>query len=139
MISWTVALEWLGIVSGVMFIGSLLIVPWLISRLPAQYFLFHRQVVEQSCRPHSILTVSLIVFRNMVGAILLAAGIAMLMLPGQGVLTILIGCSFMDIPGKHHLLEQLVRLSQVRKSLNWIRRKAGKEPFIFGDSGGVDG
>jgi hypothetical protein len=70
--------------------------------------------------------------RNGLGLVLLIAGIAMLILPGQGILTILIGISLMDFPGKFLLLERFVRMKQIRKSLNWMRRKGGKEEFVFG-------
>lgn len=41
--------------------------------------------------------------RNVLGAILLVAGIAMLVLPGQGVPTILISLGLMNFPGKYRL------------------------------------
>lgn len=124
-------LQWLGIFSVVTFIGSLLIVPWLILQMEPQYFIRHRMEVVQRHRHHPVLTVVLFVVRNAFGLLLLAAGLAMLVLPGQGILTLLIGLSFMDFPGKHQLLEKTVQNSKVQRSLNWIRRKGGKEGFVF--------
>lgn len=69
--------------------------------------------------------------RNTVGFGLLAAGTVMLFMPGQGILTMLIGLSFMDFPGKHQLLEKVVQGTRVQRSLNWIRRKGGKEDLLF--------
>ena len=63
--------------------------------------------------------------------LLVAAGLAMLFLPGQGLLTVLIGVCVMDFPGKRGLLQRLVRGPKVQGALNWIRRKRGKEPFAF--------
>ena len=65
------------------------------------------------------------------GLLLVAAGLAMLFLPGQGLLTVLIGVCVMDFPGKRGLLQRLVRGPKVQGALNWIRRKRGKEPFVF--------
>jgi hypothetical protein len=124
-------LQLLGILSGMMFVASLLFVPWLVSRLTADYFIRHRRQVEERRQFHPVLAFILWFLRNVAGVVLLVAGIAMLVLPGQGILTLLIGISLMDFPGKHRLLESFVQLRQVRKSLNWIRRKAGKEEFMF--------
>ena len=71
-----------------------------------------------------------------VGLCLLLAGVAMLFLPGQGVLTILIGICLMDIPGKRYLLDRLVSNPHIQRGLNWVRRKRGKPEFVFAGQGG---
>jgi hypothetical protein len=124
-------LELLGILSIVTFIGSLLIIPWLILRLSPDYFIRHRLKVIERHRRHPVLAIIIFFLRNTVGLGLLAAGTAMLLIPGQGILTMLIGLSFMDFPGKHRLLEKAVQSRSVRRSLNWIRRKGGKEDLVF--------
>ena len=43
--------------------------------------------------------------RNAVGLVLVTAGLAMLVLPGQGIITLLVGIILMDFPGKHRLVE----------------------------------
>ena len=121
----------LGLLSIVTFIGSIVAVPWLIARLNRDFFIRHRQRVEERRRHHPALVVFFSVIRNLAGLLLLAAGIAMLVLPGQGVLTMLIGLSLMDFPGKHWLLERAVANRKVQHALNWLRRKEGKEEFIF--------
>ena len=65
------------------------------------------------------------------GMMLLLAGIAMLVLPGQGIITILVGLSLIPFPGKRRLELFLLSRKTVRSSLNWIRIKANKDPFIF--------
>ena len=127
----TEILQILGIFSGVMFVGSLLLVPWLITRLSEEFFVRHRQQVGQRRKRHPVLAIFLWLLRNGVGVVLLGAGLAMLVLPGQGVLTMVIGLSLLDFPGKQRVLEWCVGLEQVRRSLNWIRRKAGKPEFVF--------
>ncbi len=126
-------LQLLGILSGLMFVGSLLVVPWLVSRLSDEFFIRYRQRVGQRRRRHPVLTFLLWLLRNSIGVVLLGSGLVMLVLPGQGILTILVGIALMDFPGKHRLLERFVKLKQVRRSLNWIRRKAGKPEFVFKD------
>lgn len=67
----------------------------------------------------------------LIGVFLLLCGIAMLVLPGQGLLTILIGLSLIPFPGKHKLEQTILSRKSVRSSLNWIRTKAKKAPFVF--------
>jgi len=65
------------------------------------------------------------------GVILILCGIAMLVLPGQGIITLLIGLSLVPFPGKNKLEQNLLARKSVQSTLNWIRVKANKEPFIF--------
>jgi hypothetical protein len=53
----------------------------------------------------------------------------LLVLPGQGALTILVGLSQTNFPGKYKLLQRIVRQESVYKSLNKIRGFAKKPPF----------
>ena len=121
----------LGLLSVVTFVGSLVAVPWLIGRMRADYFLTHWQTVQARHRRHPALALTVFLARNALGLLLVAAGLAMLFLPGQGLLTVLIGVCVMDFPGKRGLLQRLVRGPKVQGALNWIRRKRGKEPFVF--------
>lgn len=124
----------LGLLSVVTFVGSLVAVPWLIGRMRADYFLTHWQVVQARHRRHPALALTVFLARNALGLLLVAAGLAMLFLPGQGLLTVLIGVCVMDFPGKRGLLQRLVRGPKVQRTLNWIRRKRGKEPFVFAET-----
>jgi hypothetical protein len=124
-------LKLLGIFSFVAFFGSLIAVPWVIGRMKPDYFLTHWQQVETRHHRHPALALVILVLRNGVGLVLVIAGVAMLVLPGQGLLTILIGVCVMDFPGKRHLLDRLWQIPQVEQALNWIRRKKGKEEFVF--------
>ena len=126
----------LGIFSFVAFFGSLIAVPWVIGRMRSDYFLTHWQQLETRHRRHPALGFCIFVMRNGVGSILVIAGVAMLVLPGQGLLTILIGICVMGFPGKRHLLDRLWQVPQVEQALNWIRRKEGKEEFVFPDKKG---
>jgi hypothetical protein len=125
-------LQWLGVISVVTFLASLVVIPWLILRLQADYFIQHRyEQKQQQSRHHPLMRILVLVLRNGIGLLLLAAGVAMLVLPGQGIITLLIGLSIMIFPGKHRLLDKFVENIRVQKSLNWIRRKGHKVPFRF--------
>ena len=123
--------EWLGALSVITFIGSLLVIPWLIGRLPADYFLQHRHKVEERHKRHPLVARLIFVLRNGLGILFLLAGMVMLVLPGQGIITLLIGFSFMDFPKKHALEDALIHRPGVARALNWVRRKQKKQPFAF--------
>ena len=53
----------------------------------------------------------------------------MLVTPGQGVLTILVGLLFLDFPGKFALERRLVQMKPVLAAIVWVRTKAGRPPL----------
>ncbi len=118
----------LGLGSLALLVGTALLIPWLIILLPADFF------ARLPARPfqgrHPVIAILLIIFRNALGAVLLAAGIIMLFTPGQGLLTILIGLALIDFPGKHTLLMRLFSNPRVFNPANRIRRWAGKPDFV---------
>lgn len=118
----------LGLGSLALLVGTALLIPWLIILMPEDFF------ARLPARPfqgrHPVIAILLIVFRNALGAVLLAAGIVMLFTPGQGLLTILIGLALIDFPGKHTLLMKLFSNPRVFNPANRIRRWAGKPDFL---------
>lgn len=128
---YAVVLEWVGALSLLTFIGSLIATPWIIARLPVDFFIRHRQKVEERHRHHPVIARLIYITRNGIGFIFFLAGLAMLVLPGQGIITILIGVCFLDFPRKHHLVEYLIHRPSVIRLLNWIRRKEKKPPFVL--------
>jgi hypothetical protein len=124
-----VLLCWLSAASVLMFVGSLLAVPWLVLRIPADYFLRQRHYADRWKPRHPLLRIGFLAIKNLIGLVLVLAGVAMLVLPGQGILTILVGLIFLDFPGKFALERWLARQPPVRHALNWIRAKAGRPPL----------
>lgn len=119
-------LQILALVSFCTFFLSIILIPWYIGRLPVDYF----SILQQQL-PHRIprRNLALLVLRNLLGSILLAAGVLMLFLPGQGILTILIGLLCMAFPGKYRLVLYLISRKSVQTSLDWIRKKMRRPPF----------
>jgi len=62
------------------------------------------------------------------------AGIAMLVLPGQGLLSILIGVTLLNFPGKYALERRIVGRPAVSRTLNRIRARARRPPLEIPDS-----
>lgn len=120
-------IAWLALGSVITFFGSLILVPVLVAHMPADYFVREKKPFR-SLSPFRIATR---LTRNLCGALLFLMGLAMLFLPGQGILTMLIGITLLDFPGKRDFESRLARLRGVRKSIDWIRKKAKKKPLHF--------
>jgi len=69
------------------------------------------------------------VAKNAAGVVFVLAGLAMLVLPGQGILTILIGLTLVNFPGKRSLEKRIVRQEKVCFAINWMRSRAGRPPL----------
>ena len=120
---WTIGAASLG-----MMLLGLAAVPWIVSRMPRDYFLppKRRPLVRKLPLGLNLL---ILCSKNLLGFACLLAGLAMLFLPGQGILTILIGLGLMNFPGKFTLQRRLVQSPSVMRSLNWIRGRFGQPPF----------
>ena len=71
----------------------------------------------------------LILLKNLLGLALVVLGLVFLLMPGQGVIVILIGVLLLDFPRKKELERWLISRGPILKLANWIRRKANKAPF----------
>jgi len=121
---------WLTGVSVVAFVLSLIIFPLIIARLPADYF------IRPSKRPshRSLQYYSFKLLKNLLGLIFVIIGVIMLFIPGQGILTLILGISLTDFPGKAQLQERIIRMPRVARSLNWLRHRAKRPPFTLPES-----
>ncbi len=123
-------LGWLAVLSVFTFIISLFFIPWIIGRLSPDYFL---RIMEEQ---NSILSMRInmlviLLLKNILALVLLCAGIAMLFLPGQGILTLIVGLFLLSFPGKKKFIALLIKHHTVQQSLNWIRTKRGKQHFLW--------
>lgn len=114
------------------FVGSLIVIPIILVRLPPHYF-DERHPRAWMENHHPILRLVGHVLKNIAGGVFLVAGFAMLFLPGQGILTMLIGVSFLDFPGKRRLEAKLVGQPSVLRTINGIREKFGRPPLTITD------
>jgi hypothetical protein len=117
-------LWWMGALSVVAFVGTLIALPILVARIPADYFRRDRGHASRHQAQSSVLRVLGVLLKNLLGVVLILAGVAMLVLPGQGILTILIGLMLMNFPGKHALERRLVQQPSVLRAINWMRARA---------------
>ncbi|MGH8655096.1 MAG: PGPGW domain-containing protein [Gammaproteobacteria bacterium] len=123
---------WLALFSVITFFGTLFLVPFLVARIPADYFASEQHQTPWRHR-HPLLRGLILVAKNAMGLLLLLAGVILLFTPGQGVITVLIGLMLMDFPGKYALERKLVTQSVVLRSINWLRAKADQPPLFLGE------
>ena len=129
------SLTWQRVVGGTLlfvisFFVSILIVAIVMVKIPANYFSSHYQadfMPNASWFTHW----GVVIVKNVIGALLVIAGIIMLIGPGQGILTILIGLIMMDIPGKRPLEARLISRPAILAAANNLRARYGKEPLII--------
>lgn len=127
------ALGWLAVVSLATFVVSAVVLPWLLTRLPADYFDETTPTAHPRWPRHPALYWSWRLLKNLLGVVLLLAGFVMLVTPGQGILTILGGLWLLDLPGKRRWERRIISRPKVLASINWIRKKAGQQPLSLND------
>jgi hypothetical protein len=116
-------LWWVGALSILMFVGTLVALPIVVARLPADYFRRDPHAPRHHKQSAGLRLLGLL-GKNLLGIVLVCTGVAMLVLPGQGMLTMLIGLMLINFPGKRALEQRLVRQPTVLRAMNWIRAQA---------------
>jgi hypothetical protein len=107
-------------------------------RMSPDYFVAKKPGEESWRLRHPVARILGHVVKNLLGLVFLVAGIAMLFLPGQGVLTILVAIGLLDFPGKRRLERSIVRRPSVHRAINAIRARAGQPPLIVPDEEETD-
>ena len=114
----------LGVGSIVMIVASLIALRFYLARIPADYFEANRR--RRLTGPLSWIVR---ILKNLLGLLFLCLGIAMLVLPGQGILTMLVGITLLDFPGKYRIERRIVLLPGVLKAINRLRARSGQPPL----------
>ena len=101
-------------------------------RLPHDYFACDPKTGDCRPRPRYVRW-PLIVLKNLFGLFLILLGILLSFpgVPGQGILTILMGAMLMDFPGKRRVERWLVTRRGVLKTVNRLRARYGRPPFVL--------
>lgn len=120
------ALATIAIVSIVAFLLGVVVTPIVLIRLPPDYF------VKRESAPSPSLTLGralALVARNLLGLVLILLGLAMLVLPGQGLITLLVGLLVLDFRGKRKWERKLVARPGVLRVINGLRSRARRAPL----------
>jgi hypothetical protein len=116
----------------VTFTVNLVIVSFVLVKIPANYFQRdHSRAFLSDSSP----TVRLlgVIGKNLLGIVLVVLGILMSLpgVPGQGILTILLGIMLLDFPGRRKLEHRLVSRPTVLKAINKLRHRFGKPELVL--------
>ena len=120
---------WLGLLSFLIFIFSLVSIKRLVALIPSDYFVSKKDTKFKS-EYHFIWLISMII-KNIIGYVLIIGGILMLLLPGQGLFTIFIGLMMSNYPGKYYNEKKIIPIASILKTINWLRKQSDKEPIII--------
>jgi hypothetical protein len=115
----------------VLLVGSLWAAHYFLVTIPPKYFTREHQRLVRWRHSHPALRWTLLVAKNLIGGLLAVAGIIMLFTPGQGIITLLLGLSLVDLPGKRALERRIVSRPAVLRVVNQMRAKARKPPLEF--------
>lgn len=111
---------------------SFLMIVIVVVKIPENYFSSH---YEEDFLPDSSFFVrwGAVILKNLLGVLLICLGIVLSLpgIPGQGVLTILLGLIMLDIPGKRPLEARIIKRPSVSSALNKLRARFGKPPLVL--------
>jgi hypothetical protein len=117
-----------------LFLASLLIsfaaIGIVMVKIPANYFSSH---YKQDFLPNSSWAVrwGAVILKNILGLLLIGLGIVLSLpgVPGQGILTILLGLIMIDVPGKRPLEAKIIKRPTVLAAVNNLRGRYNKPPL----------
>jgi len=118
---------WFGSISLFVFLFSLLSIRWLVALIPEDYFIKKRGSKIKT--NNQIGWYLVLILKNLIGYSLILGGIVMLVLPGQGLFTIIIGLMLSNYPGKYSVEKKFIAIPSILKSINWLRKKSNKPPL----------
>jgi hypothetical protein len=93
--------------------------------LPPDAFAKDHQPFDAWRNSHPVIRWTLLIGKNVTGALLIVAGLIMLVTPGPGWLALLIGLALVDMPGKRACERRILRRPAILHLVNRIRAKAG--------------
>ena len=120
---------WLAAGSLASLIIGILTLPFLVTRIPADYFSYEHRRRVMLRRGNPIGRFLLFSIKNAVGAVLAVAGVLMLVLPGQGLLTLAAGLMIMNYPGKYAIEQWLIMRPLVLPAINKLRARYEVPPL----------
>jgi len=130
-----VALTWRKVLVGVLiflatFSINLALVSFILVKLPADHFTRAHKTKFWS-GPNPALSAAKFIGKNIAGVLLVALGIILSVpgVPGQGLLTVLLGIMLLDFPGKHRLEQKLLSRPSIVNTINKLRKRFGKAPL----------
>jgi len=128
-ITWSSILIWAALFVA-SFLINLAIVSFILVKLPADHFAKSRK--RKFMAGYSpVVRVAALIGKNILGVLLVALGVVLSLpgVPGQGLLTILLGIMLLDFPGKHRLEQKLLSRPSIVNAINGLRGRFSKPPL----------
>ena len=132
------ALTWRKVLIGALifvasFLINLAIVSGILVKLPADHFNKKRKTKFWS-GPNPALHAAKVIGKNIAGVLLVALGVVLSLpgVPGQGLLTILLGIMLLDFPGRERLEQKLLSKPSIVNTINRLRARFDKPPLELG-------
>ena len=129
------ALTWQKILVGALiFLASFLInlgiVSAILVKLPADHFSKSRKT-KFWAGPRPAIHAAKVIGKNIAGVLLVALGIVLSLpgVPGQGLLTVLLGIMLLDFPGRHRLEQKLLSKPSIVNTIHRLRERFDKPPL----------
>jgi hypothetical protein len=112
------------------FAVSLAIVSFILVKLPPDYFSKSSERNFLEGHPKWV-RIAAAIGKNALGIVLVLVGIVLSIpgVPGQGILTILLGIMLLDFPGKRRLEHKIISRPKVREAIDKLRHRFGKPPL----------
>lgn len=112
------------------FLVNLGIVSLILVKLPADHFSKSRKT-KFWAGPRPAIHAAKVIGKNIAGVLLVALGIVLSLpgVPGQGLLTVLLGIMLLDFPGRHRLEQKLLSKPSIVNTINRLRARFDKPPL----------
>ena len=120
-------LLWVSTFSGVALLAVVIVIPWLIVKMPEDYFSNPQRYNWLGRKPATI-RIPIRILKNVLAVALVILGAIMFLTPASGLFPILLGVALADVPGKSKLQRWILGKKTIRKSMNWLRRKFHRRP-----------
>lgn len=126
---------WIAIAGGVAsLLVSVIVTLVVLVRLPADTFVREHAGLPLEGQPKAIRWAALVA-KNIAGWLLIAVGIVLSLpgIPGQGLLTVLLGIMLVNLPGKRRVERWILGRKTVKKTTDKLRARFGRPPIELED------
>ena len=121
----------LGGTSLAILIAGVVVIPALVVRIPPDYFMHEKRELPAWVNRRPFIKFLVVAGKNILGGVLILASIAGFLLPGLGVVTLVIGLFLVDFPGKYRFMKWLIGRRFIHGPVNRLRKRRGGEPIQF--------
>ncbi|HJX66666.1 MAG TPA: hypothetical protein VJ860_22235 [Polyangia bacterium] len=136
-LGWPAGVALTVVVPTLTFLFGVAVVLW----LPSDYFVRARAEVGGFGHRHTVVRMTVRILKNALGWFMVPMGIfmALPLVPGPGLVFILIGISLLDFSGKRRMEERLLAYPPVLHAVNRMRQRFRRSPVLVHPTGSASG